>query len=522
MTGMTGLRARGAALAGALLLGALTPAHGQGAEHRTASTPLAPGLAHEVWELSGSAAPVHVARRSGGSPARLQLVQAHDAAQGGLETTSSMCRRTRGCQAAVNGDFFTPDGAAVGAVVVDGRMLRSPRPDHEQLSLEPLRATGQGLGDGGWAGHVARPDGADPLTLHGVNVPLGPGQLILYTSQYGAPTPACTCQELRLREDAGPAGTLGRPAPVTVTGPGGGGSPVPAGAAVLAAEGAAAAALLALADAARGVLLVSVSVAEPTRHNVGAHPVVLRAGQPQPDDAADPMLASAHPRTVVAWDAAGTVWLIAAEGRRAGGPGLTAQQTVAFLRRLGATDAAMLDGGGSTTFVVRGRVMGTPSDGRERPVANAVLLVRQPEAFARRAELPPPPVAAEQVAEVSPVVLPSSPPPPAPAAVAVAPPPPTVTPAAPPVEPAQTAPVASPAATTRTVAARRPADPLPERPVGHPPDRLVASPAPTPAAPLPAVIAALLGLTALGCWLRVVCAPADAVTPKRHTRRTGP
>jgi hypothetical protein len=39
-----------------------------------------------------------------------------------------------------------------------------------------------------------------------------------------------------------------------------------------------------------------------------------------------------------------------------------------------------LDGGGSTTFVVAGRVVNRPSGGRERPVADALLVVRKPPA----------------------------------------------------------------------------------------------------------------------------------------------
>jgi len=41
---------------------------------------------------------------------------------------------------------------------------------------------------------------------------------------------------------------------------------------------------------------------------------------------------------------------------------------------LGAKDAMNLDGGGSSTMVVRDYVMNTPSDGRERKVADAILV----------------------------------------------------------------------------------------------------------------------------------------------------
>lgn len=505
-------RVRAVAALGALLL-AVPAAHGDSGARRTTSTELVAGLVHEVWEVPGSTAPVHVARRTAGAAVRLQLVQASDTAIGGLETTTSMCRRTPGCQVAVNGDFFTPDGAPVGAVVIGGRMLRSPRPDHEQLSLEPLRATQQGLGEAGWAGLVERSDGGHPLPLDGVNVPLAAGQLVLYTAQHGAATPACSCVEVRLAEQAGPVAVLDRPAPVVVTGEGSGSSPLPPGTAVLAGEGASAAALTDLLTTAQGSpeaarLAVGVSVAAPTRYNVGAHPVLLRHGQSQPYDGADPMLAGPHPRTLVAWDAQGTVWLVAVDGRRRGGPGLTAGEVVALVRRLGATDAAMLDGGGSTTFAVRGVLRNAPSDGAERPVANAVLLVSEPAAVDPQSA--PAPAAVPDVQAVAVHVTP------APAAPVTAPPsaPAVALPVA--AEPAaeveeepdgtSPAPAAVAAGLPGTAGELlpRPRDPWPERPA------LAAPAGPGPAAPAPGMpygpltAAVLCLLTALAGWLRVV------------------
>jgi hypothetical protein len=99
---------------------------------------------------------VHVVRVDGGSAARLRVVQAGDLVMGGRETTTSMCRRAGDCVAAVNGDFWTADGP-VGGVVADGRLLRSPREDHEQLWVEPLRATTGGFGPAGWSGVVRAP-----------------------------------------------------------------------------------------------------------------------------------------------------------------------------------------------------------------------------------------------------------------------------------------------------------------------------------------------------------------------------
>jgi hypothetical protein len=86
------------------------------------------------------------------------------------------------------------------------------------------------------------------------------------------------------------------------------------------------------------------------------------------------MLTNANPRTLVAWSPTKT-WLVAADGRKRGGPGLTVGEVVTLVRYPGATNAVMLDGGGSTAFDAAGRVVNQPSEGRERPVSNALAVV---------------------------------------------------------------------------------------------------------------------------------------------------
>ena len=47
-----------------------------------------------------------------------------------------------------------------------------------------------------------------------------------------------------------------------------------------------------------------------------------------------------------------------------------------IMRDLGAVQALNLDGGGSSTMVVRGEVVNKPSDDRERQLTNAILVLR--------------------------------------------------------------------------------------------------------------------------------------------------
>lgn len=84
-----------------------------------------------------------------------------------------------------------------------------------------------------------------------------------------------------------------------------------------------------------------------------------------------------HPRTVIGRDGDGRVWLLTVDGRR---PKVSVGMSFPELQRLGAAlglrDALNLDGGGSTTMVVRGAVVNHPSDpGGARPVPDAILVM---------------------------------------------------------------------------------------------------------------------------------------------------
>jgi hypothetical protein len=75
-------------------------------------------------------------------------------------------------------------------------------------------------------------------------------------------------------------------------------------------------------------------------------------------------------RSAVGFTADGGTWLLAACDE----PGWTPQQTADFMLAQGAHQAMFLDGGGSTTMVVQGRVVNELSQGQERRVPTALVL----------------------------------------------------------------------------------------------------------------------------------------------------
>lgn len=83
-----------------------------------------------------------------------------------------------------------------------------------------------------------------------------------------------------------------------------------------------------------------------------------------------------NPRSAVCLDQAGTtLWFFAVDGRRSGASGMTCGETRDLVAEFDCWNAAMLDGGGSTTMWIDGAVRNDPSDGDERVVANHVGLV---------------------------------------------------------------------------------------------------------------------------------------------------
>lgn len=86
-----------------------------------------------------------------------------------------------------------------------------------------------------------------------------------------------------------------------------------------------------------------------------------------------------HPRTVLGINDVGQMFVVVFEGRRADAKGATYLEGAQLLHELGATEGVQLDGGGSSTLVVKGqRANDLPTgQGGERGVSHAVAIVRR-------------------------------------------------------------------------------------------------------------------------------------------------
>ncbi|MGH2720985.1 MAG: phosphodiester glycosidase family protein [Actinomycetota bacterium] len=333
-------------------------------------TQVGPGV--EYLKLAGTERrqSVNVARIAPDSPTSLRAVLSDDhVADPGvnLERTSSMCERVD-CLVAVNGDFYDlENGQPQGGVVVGGELVRSPSPVHHQLVVSPEgRLSARTLG---WTGRIESTD-LKPLSLDAVNIPRGADQLVLYTPAYGASTgtnpfgtelTAAVETPGRILLDQTVVlrlGELRRNAGDTAIAP---------GTVVLSGHGRAAEALHELwARVQKGVagtqLLLRIESDQPAGQSLGGTPILVRDGK-RWGEGPGSFGADRHPRTIVGWTAAGEVLLVTVDGRQPGfSEGMTLGEAADLMIRLGAVEAINLDGGGSTTFVVKGAVANQPSD----------------------------------------------------------------------------------------------------------------------------------------------------------------
>lgn len=372
----------------ALLLGLVPPPPAGAAVpagwQLAASETLGLGVEHQTLRSSSPAQEVHVVRLAAGGTSRLLPVLAHDVLTGpsaGPETTSSMCARAQ-CLAAVNGDFFDVSARPIGAMVAGGELLTSPDLDHILFRVDGQgRATFRPGID--WSVGVSTADG-QTLAVQAVNRPLTGDGIAVYSRRWGPSTgtdPATTEVALQLVAPGASALPTGTTTVAVSAARPGGNLPIGHGQVILAGRGAGAAAVASLAARAGGAAVLNVDVGGIVSA-VGGSPQLLQNGAlSYPVDNKDDFTQGRHARTMVGVTAAGETLLVTADGPGPGAgtsAGLTLLDAARLMAGLGAVDALNLDGGGSTTFVATGTVRDHPSDGTERPVASALVVMPGP------------------------------------------------------------------------------------------------------------------------------------------------
>ncbi len=112
--------------------------------------------------------------------------------------------------------------------------------------------------------------------------------------------------------------------------------------------------------------------------SIGGNPVLVAGGRNVVENENTPFFGR-NPRTGVGTTPNGRLLMVTVDGRRANSVGMTMKEFARLFLRLGADWALNLDGGGSTTMVVDGEVKNQPSDGSERAISSALLVLRGPD-----------------------------------------------------------------------------------------------------------------------------------------------
>jgi exopolysaccharide biosynthesis protein len=312
---------------------------------------------------------------------RLQMVHAMDEAVG-LETVSSLATRY-GALAAVNSGYFrttgTYRGDSVGVEVLNGKFLSEPnsaraaaglieRNARQDLIFGHIKFDGQ-LVAGAQAKHA----------IDGLNRPRGDNELIIFTPEFHRTT---------LTDPSG-LELIVRQGHIVEQRDLKGSSTIPAGGFVISVAGAARQwALERLRVGRRVKLNIDWSPTETEQADswkqaaniIGGGPQLIKKGRVEITNAAEKILPSFvsdyHPRTAIAKLKSGQILLVTVDGRQPGESiGMSLTMLADLLLEFGAVEAVNLDGGGSTTMVIKNKVVNKPSDATgERPVSDAILV----------------------------------------------------------------------------------------------------------------------------------------------------
>jgi exopolysaccharide biosynthesis protein len=332
---------------------------------------------------------------------RLDVVHAFDRAIG-LEKTSSIATRHKAI-AAINAGFFRLDksifaGDAAGVLMIDGKLLSESYANRIALGI----TNGKNKTEVSFANLKSNSRvgfGVDSeITFSGVNRERKPDEIILYTPYFNSTTLTDSKGTELILSDCSTSGFSKRCHKAEVI-EGKGNSVIPPDGYVISISNGAF-------EKSNNILyFAKIPASKPrqleeifrlgygveslesskqtffakTEDIVGGVPQLIRNGKIeitwQQEKQSKAFVETHHPRTAVAKLKNGKFLMVTVDGRSKESGGISLPDLAAFLLELGATDAMNLDGGGSTTMFLDGKVVNKPSDKEgERAVGDAILV----------------------------------------------------------------------------------------------------------------------------------------------------
>jgi hypothetical protein len=125
---------------------------------------------------------------------------------------------------------------------------------------------------------------------------------------------------------------------------------------------------------------------------IQAGPMLVRGGQPVAGSETfkSDITDKRHPRTIVGTDGERLIWAVIDGRSSIHSSGTTMEETKWVARSLGLSTAVNMDGGGSSELIWRGIVANKPSDGKERLLPYAVLMMPKGAAMTPKTFTQPP------------------------------------------------------------------------------------------------------------------------------------
>lgn len=277
-----------------------------------------------------------------------------------------------GALVGINATYFNHQGIPLGTLMQDRELISSPIYGRTLFAILKngfsIEANSRSLG-------VLFPAEQKSFAFNAVNLPRQNQQIVLYTPHFGYHTGTQT-EEQSVECQVLLDGTISQIGEANLS--------IPEDGFVISAQGAPARWLKAnLKEGERALIFSGLwEQWRNARHLVAGGPRLLKDGQLQITAQAErfqPDIAQGRsPRTALGLGANGEIIILVADGRTAQSRGLSLTELAQLMQEQGATDALNFDGGGSSTLVVRNRVINRPSDGSERAVASALLVLPDP------------------------------------------------------------------------------------------------------------------------------------------------
>lgn len=348
----------------------------------------APGIYYYHERIESIPWEIHIAAIDLRNPwVKIDNILAHGKI-GGRERTSEMFRHAENDVqtpvAAINADFFDGNGHSINGQIKDGILIRKPYP-RSAFTMDQ---------DGHPSIDIYRYYGFltvhnDTFQISGINENRATDEMILYnrfngelthTNRWGSEV---ICRHLTLPEGVNAPYFVQVIGTVLIDSLNSGNTPIPENGFILSGHGTANEFILKKINIGDtlGIHLHLTPAEKVLRSMVGGTPRIIRDGKISIENGVESISetfsTTRHPRTAIGFNRDTTMlYLFTVDGRQPGfSLGMSLQELASYMLSWGVSEAINLDGGGSSTFILNGSVMNSPSDpDGERPVANALVV----------------------------------------------------------------------------------------------------------------------------------------------------